>query len=195
MLVSTPCVPIGRGTILGLRHPAGQAAKADATRAEGVRPKCCPLARRNQATPSCVRHVPRRGEMRAGVCAKIMLKSSDRAGWRTFQFDQKGSALGVMTSKWWSASRCMARSPPKRSVAMAAVTADAGNLGRALIEAGRCWSGEPRPSNCRPATAMLIRRVDRHIDVDEVSGEMAVAAVAGTIVAGRYDVRTDQARR
>ncbi len=39
---------------------------------------------------------------------------------------------------------------------------------------------------------MLIGGVDRHVDVDHASQEMAVAAVAGAVVAGRDDVRADQ---
>src|SRR3954454_2414474 len=81
----------------------------------------------------------------------------------------------------------------KRGVAVAAVTADAGNLGRALIEVhvvGLVSIG------CGIGTGdrNVDRGVDRDIEVDEAAGEMAVAADACTVVARRYDVRTDQAR-
>ena len=79
----------------------------------------------------------------------------------------------------------------KRGVAVAAVTADAGNLGRALIEVhvvGLVSIG------CGIGTGdrNVDRRVDRDIEIDEAAGEMAVAADACTVVACRYDVRTDQ---
>ena len=79
----------------------------------------------------------------------------------------------------------------KRSVAVAAVAADPGHLDRALIEldvVGLVSVG------CRIVTGdgNVDRGVDRHVDVDHASCEMAVAAVAGAVVAGRDDVGADQ---
>src|SRR3954451_8371390 len=81
----------------------------------------------------------------------------------------------------------------KRGVAVAAVTADAGNLDRALIEVhvvGLVSIG------CGIGTGdrNVDRRVDRDIEVDEAGGGMAGGAAACTVVAVRYDERPVQAR-
>ena len=78
----------------------------------------------------------------------------------------------------------------KRSVAVAAVTTDPSDLDRALIEVdvvGLVCVG------CGIGTGdrNVDRSVYRYVEVDETAREMAVAAVASAVVAGRDDVRTD----
>ena len=80
----------------------------------------------------------------------------------------------------------------KRSVAVAAVTADPGHLDRALIEldvVGLVSVGCGIVAGDRNVD----RGVDRDVEVDETACEMAVAAGAGAVAAGRDDVGADQA--
>src|SRR5882724_7111420 len=76
---------------------------------------------------------------------------------------------------------------------MTAVTAQARDLNRALIEldiVGLVSIGCGIVAGDRNVD----RRVDRYVEVDETSGEMAVAARASAIAACRNDVGTDQAQ-
>ena len=78
----------------------------------------------------------------------------------------------------------------KRSVAVAAIATISGDLDRALIEldvVGLMCVGCGIGASDRNVN----RSVDRYVEVDETPREMAVAAVASAVVAGRDDVRTD----
>src|SRR6266852_2299335 len=78
----------------------------------------------------------------------------------------------------------------KRSVAVAAITTDSSDLDRALIEqdvVGLMCVG----CGIGASDRNVGRSVDRYVEVDETAREMAVAAVASGVVAGRNDVRTD----
>src|SRR6266478_8631179 len=77
----------------------------------------------------------------------------------------------------------------KRSVAVAAVTTDSCDLDRALIElnvVGLMCVG----CGIGASDRNVDRSVDRYVEGDEAAREMAVAAVASAVVAGRDDVRT-----
>src|SRR5882672_7981008 len=81
----------------------------------------------------------------------------------------------------------------KRSVAVAAVTADSGDLDRALIEldvVGLMSVGCGIDAGDRNVD----RSVDRYVEVDEAAREMPVTAGAGAIAASRNDVGADQAQ-
>src|SRR6185312_4005741 len=76
-------------------------------------------------------------------------------------------------------------------VAMTAVPADAGDLDRALIEldiVGLVCVGRGAGSG----DCDVDRRIDGNVEVNEVACEVALAAIAGIVAAGRNHVRADQ---
>src|SRR5260370_28292755 len=81
----------------------------------------------------------------------------------------------------------------KRSVAVAAIATDSGDLYRALIEldvVGLMSVG----CGIEAGDRNVDRSVDRYVEVDQAPREMPVTAGAGAVAAGRNDVRADQAQ-
>jgi hypothetical protein len=79
----------------------------------------------------------------------------------------------------------------KRSVAMAAIATNSGDLDRALIEldvVGLMSVG----CGIEAGDRNVDRSVDRYVEVDEAPREMPVTAGAGAVAAGRNDVGADQ---
>src|SRR5712691_13046694 len=80
----------------------------------------------------------------------------------------------------------------KRSVAVAAIATDSGDLDRALIEldvVGLMSVG----CGIEAGDRNVDRSVDRYVEVDQAPREMPVTAGAGAVAAGRAAVRLDQA--
>src|SRR5258706_15882373 len=78
----------------------------------------------------------------------------------------------------------------QRSVAVAAVTTDSGDLDRALIEldvVGLMSVG----CGIEAGDRNVDRSVDRYVEVDEAPCEMPVTAGAGAVATCRNDVRAD----
>ena len=113
---------------LGFGHRLGLAAKADAIRGEGVRPKCWPHAAAIQAAPMLFRRFQekRRGAGRQDASTQNLE--------RRFDSIETEMASGKMVEQVKVRQQMHGEIAAKRGVTVAAVTADAGDLDRALIE-------------------------------------------------------------
>ena len=119
---------------LGFRHRIGLAAKAGAIRSEGVRPKCYPLAAGIRAAPM----PPERFQTKAhpGLApgwARVKKTRQIKNPEPRFDSIETEKVLG-MIQQVEVRQQVHGEIAAKRSVAVAAVTTDSGNLDRALIE-------------------------------------------------------------
>ena len=116
------------GSDLGFRYRIGLAAKGDAIRGKGVRLKCWPLAAAIPAAPMLFRRFQekRRGAGRQDASTQNLE--------RRFSSIETEMASCKMVEQVKVRQQVHGQIAAERGVAVAAVTADAGDLDRALIE-------------------------------------------------------------